>query len=100
MQPKALVVGMRSSGMASAELLVRNGAQVRATDLKPLSALGPAEELVNRLGIPFAQQSDAVFEDAELIVLSPDVPMDLPALEAARRRGALSSARWNWRRHF
>jgi len=88
-QPKALVVGMRSSGMASAELLVRNGAQVRATDLKPLSALGPAEELVNRLGIPFAQQSDAVFEDAELIVLSPDVPMDLPALAAARQRGAL-----------
>jgi len=79
---------MKLSGMASAELLVRQGADVRATDLKPLAALGPAEELVKRLGIPFAQQTEAVFEDADLIVLSPDVPADLPALEAARRRGA------------
>ncbi|MGP8246185.1 MAG: UDP-N-acetylmuramoyl-L-alanine--D-glutamate ligase [Bryobacteraceae bacterium] len=88
MPANALVVGMRLSGMASAELLVREGAQVRATDLKPLDALGPAEELVKRLGIPFARQTAAVFEDAELIVLSPDVPADLAALEAARRRGA------------
>jgi UDP-N-acetylmuramoylalanine--D-glutamate ligase len=79
---------MKLSGMASAELLVRQGADVRVTDLKPLAALGPAEELVKRLGIRFAQQTDAVFEDAGLIVLSPDVPADLPALERARLRGA------------
>jgi UDP-N-acetylmuramoylalanine--D-glutamate ligase len=85
---RALVVGMRLSGMASAELLARKGADVRVTDLKPLAELGPAEDLIKRLGIPFVQQTDAVFEDAELIVLSPDVPADLAALEAARRRGA------------
>jgi UDP-N-acetylmuramoylalanine--D-glutamate ligase len=79
---------MRRSGIASAELLVQQGAHVRATDLKPLADLGPAEELVKRLGIPFAQQNDSVFEGADLIVLSPDVPADLPALEAARCRGA------------
>jgi UDP-N-acetylmuramoylalanine--D-glutamate ligase len=88
MPTNALVVGMRLSGMASAELLVLQGAHVRVTDLKPLAELGPAEDLIKRLGIPFAQQTDAVFEDAELIVLSPDVPADLAALEAARRRGA------------
>jgi UDP-N-acetylmuramoylalanine--D-glutamate ligase len=79
---------MKLSGMASAELLVRQGADVRATDLKPLAALGPAEELVKRLGIRFARQTDAVFEEPGLIVLSPDVPADLPALERARLRGA------------
>ena len=36
---KTLVVGMKKSGMASAELLAREGATVRATDLKPLDGL-------------------------------------------------------------
>jgi UDP-N-acetylmuramoylalanine--D-glutamate ligase len=84
---KALVVGMKLSGMASAELLAREGAVVRATDLKPLDALPGAAALLDRLRIPFALQTPQVFEDCDLIVLSPDVPADLPPLEAARRRG-------------
>ena len=91
---KALVVGMKKSGMASAELLARNpfggegGAEVRATDLKPIEELPEAAALLARLGIPFVRQTPEVFEDRELIVLSPDVPADLPPLEGARRRGA------------
>jgi UDP-N-acetylmuramoylalanine--D-glutamate ligase len=84
---KALVVGMKKSGMASAELLVREGARVRATDLKPLAELPEAAPLVEKLDIPFARQTPEVFEGCELIVLSPDVPADLPPLEEARRRG-------------
>jgi len=78
---KALVVGMAKSGFAAVELLKQHGADVRATDLKPREKLPPID-------VPFAQQSPEVFEGADLIVLSPDVPADLPALEAARRRGA------------
>jgi UDP-N-acetylmuramoylalanine--D-glutamate ligase len=85
---KALVVGMKKSGMASAELLVRQGARVRATDLKPLDQLTEAQPVLDRLGIPFAPQTTTVFEDCDLIVLSPDVPFDLAPLENARRRGA------------
>lgn len=85
---KALVVGMKKSGMASAELLARQGADVRATDLKPLEDLPEARELLARLGIPFVRQTPEVFEDRDLIVLSPDVPADLAPLEAARKRGA------------
>ena len=85
---KALVVGMKKSGMASAELLARQGAEVRATDLKPLDELPEACELLARLGISFVPQTPEVFEDRDLIVLSPDVPADLAPLEAARRRGA------------
>ena len=81
---QALVVGMKKSGVASASLLLREGAVVRATDLKPLETLPGAAEL----GIPFALQSPDVFEGADLIVLSPDVPADLAPLETARRRGA------------
>ncbi|MEO8370829.1 MAG: UDP-N-acetylmuramoyl-L-alanine--D-glutamate ligase, partial [Candidatus Solibacter sp.] len=81
---QALVVGMKKSGVASAALLLREGAVVRATDLNPLETLPGVAEL----GIPFAQQSPEVFEGADLIVLSPDVPADLAPLEAARKRGA------------
>jgi UDP-N-acetylmuramoylalanine--D-glutamate ligase len=73
--------------MASAELLAREGAVVRATDLKPLEALPGARELLERLRIPFALQAPEVFENCDLIVLSPDVPADLPPLQQARRRG-------------
>jgi UDP-N-acetylmuramoylalanine--D-glutamate ligase len=85
---RALVVGMKKSGMASAELLARQGAVVRATDLKPLDQLPEAAPLLARLQVPFAQQAPEVFQDCDLIVLSPDVPADLPPLEEARRRGA------------
>jgi UDP-N-acetylmuramoylalanine--D-glutamate ligase len=74
-----LVVGMERSGLASAELLVRLGATVTATDLKPVQTV-PA-------GVQFAIQSAAVFESKDLIVISPGVPCDLEPLQAARSRG-------------
>ncbi len=80
---KALVVGMKRSGVASAKLLLREGAHVRATDLKPLAELPEAAAL----GIPFAQQTPDVFLNCDLIVISPDVPADLAPLQEARRRG-------------
>jgi UDP-N-acetylmuramoylalanine--D-glutamate ligase len=85
---RALVVGMKKSGMASAALLASHGAIVRATDLKPLAELPEeAGPLLERLGIPFAIQTPAVFEGCDLIVLSPDVPADLAPLAAARASG-------------
>ncbi len=84
---KALVVGMKKSGLATAELLARQGANVRATDIKPLDELPEAGELLARLHIPFAKQSPEVFEGVDTIVLSPDVPADLPPLIEARSRG-------------
>jgi UDP-N-acetylmuramoylalanine--D-glutamate ligase len=85
---KTLVVGLKKSGLASAELLVREGAEVRATDLKALEDLPGARETLDRLGIPFTPQTPEVFEGCGLIVISPDVPADLAPLEDARRRGA------------
>jgi UDP-N-acetylmuramoylalanine--D-glutamate ligase len=78
---------MKKSGMAAAELLARQGAVAGATDLKPLEELPGAGECLARLGIPFAPQTPAVFENRDLIVVSPDVPADLAPLEEARRRG-------------
>jgi UDP-N-acetylmuramoylalanine--D-glutamate ligase len=85
---KALVVGLKKSGLASVELLGREGAELAATDLQPLANLPGAREALERWGAPFRPQTPEVFEDRELIVLSPDVPADLAPLEAARRAGA------------
>lgn len=76
---RVLVVGMERSGVASAELLVRLGATVTATDLKPAQNV-PA-------GARFEIQSPAVFASQDLIVISPGVPCDLEPLQAARSRG-------------
>jgi UDP-N-acetylmuramoylalanine--D-glutamate ligase len=84
---KVLVVGMKRSGMAAASLLTSQKAIVRATDLQTLEALPEARELLERLAIPFETQSPAVFEGCGIIVISPDVPADLPVLVAARERG-------------
>jgi len=84
---KALVVGLKKSGMASAELLVRHGAGVSITDLKGLETLPGGYQFVSRLDLPFRMQNAETFEGYDLIVLSPDVPADLPQLQAARERG-------------
>jgi UDP-N-acetylmuramoylalanine--D-glutamate ligase len=84
---RALVVGMKKSGTASVSLLVREGANVEATDLKPVEELDGAGQFLAGLHVPFTRQTSEVFRGRDLIVLSPDVPADLPALEEARRNG-------------
>ena len=84
---KVLVVGLKKSGMASAELLLCHGANVSLTDLKGLDELPGGHQFVSRLDLPFRKQSAETFDGYDLIVLSPDVPADLPQLEAARTRG-------------
>lgn len=73
-----MVVGMARSGIAACAVLRAHGADVLATDRKPMEGLD----------VPFAVQEPAVFAGRDLIVISPGVPADLPELEAARGRGA------------
>ena len=84
---RALVVGLEKSGLASIQLLLQHGASVGATDVRPLSQMPEAAATLERLGVPFSQQSDAVFVGFDLIVTSPGVPADLPPLLAARAHG-------------
>lgn len=84
---RVLVVGLGQSGLAAVELLRSRGALVEATDQKPLEELPEAASRLQALGVAFSPQSDCVFENRDLIVISPGVPADLPPLEEARRRG-------------
>jgi len=89
---KTVVVGMQKSGIAAVEFLSSRGAEVRATDIKPLAQLPQAAEVLERLHVPFAQQSPDVFAGADLVVTSPDVPIDLPVLQGHRVVGEVELA--------
>ena len=82
-----VVAGMAASGLAVAGFLRERGARVLAVDLKPLAELKGVAEALDRMGVPFAPQSDAAFAGADAIVISPGVPADIEELERARARG-------------
>jgi UDP-N-acetylmuramoylalanine--D-glutamate ligase len=80
-----LVVGTKRSGLGAIELLLEQGARVRAMDAE---ALAPeTQKKFDELGVSIAAQSPENIGDAKLIVLSPAVPFDLPMLTDARSRG-------------
>jgi UDP-N-acetylmuramoylalanine--D-glutamate ligase len=66
-----VVVGMAKSGAAAIRLLREKGAHVRAVDEK---LTGEVE------GIPIEPQVADSFHDADLVVISPGVPIDLDVL--------------------
>ena len=80
------VAGAARSGIAAAELLARRGAQVTLSEQR--AEVAEAESL-RRLGVRLelgGHQTDT-FTGADLVVLSPGVPPEQPAVRAARGRG-------------
>ncbi|MBV9771491.1 MAG: UDP-N-acetylmuramoyl-L-alanine--D-glutamate ligase [Bryobacterales bacterium] len=75
---RVLVVGVGLSGAAAIRLLRQKGAIVRAMDEK---RMGQIE------GVRVEAQTEAAFCDAELVVISPGVPLDLDLFASARARG-------------
>lgn len=84
---RVLVVGLAKSGLAALELLLEQGALPVASDQKALDELPEARARLVEWGVPFIPQAEVPFQEAQWIVLSPGVPVDLPEIEAARRRG-------------
>ena len=84
------VVGLAKSGVAAARLLRRLGGRVLASDASPLEALArwtPAGSSRSAARSGRAAIRDAAFAGADLVVVSPGVPLELPALVALRARG-------------
>lgn len=86
---KVLVVGVARSGIAAARLLVSEGAMVIANDVKPEAQLAREAAELRGLGVMLSLggHPDSLFENAELIVLSPGVPADLAPILEARDKG-------------
>jgi UDP-N-acetylmuramoylalanine--D-glutamate ligase len=81
-----VVVGAARSGIAAAELLVARGARVTLTDMR--SDLDAAARLqAAAVQVELSGHRPETFAGAALIVVSPGVPLDQPALQAARQRG-------------
>jgi UDP-N-acetylmuramoylalanine--D-glutamate ligase len=84
------VVGLGKSGVAAARLLQACGARVSASDAKPLARLGEDARGLAALGVRLvAEDADgAGVAGAEIVVVSPGVPLDARQLASARRGGA------------
>ena len=83
------VVGLARSGVAAARLIRRLGGRVLASDSGAREALSAEARDLEHLGCALftGGHPDAAFAGAALVVVSPGVPLELPALEAARARG-------------
>jgi UDP-N-acetylmuramoylalanine--D-glutamate ligase len=84
------VVGLARSGVAAARLLNACGARVTASDAKPLARLGDDARGLGAIGVRLVAEdaAGAGVAGAELVVVSPGVPLDAPQLAVARRGGA------------
>jgi UDP-N-acetylmuramoylalanine--D-glutamate ligase len=83
---RVVVVGGAGSGVAAAHLLVRRGARVVLTDLRP--TIDGADEL-RAAGVALALGGNppALLRDADLIVVSPGVSVAQPLFADARAKG-------------
>jgi UDP-N-acetylmuramoylalanine--D-glutamate ligase len=86
---RVVVVGLARSGVAVARLLHGVGARVTGTDTKPLEALGPTARELAPLGVRLLTGGvhPEAARGAELVVVSPGVPLDSPQLAPAREAG-------------
>ena len=83
---RVVVVGAARSGVAAAELLVRRGATVTLTDVK--DAIDAADRLRTAdVALELGTSTPSALAAADLVVLSPGVPVELPPIAAAAARG-------------
>src|SRR5512134_2311801 len=83
------VVGLARSGVAAARLVRALGGGVLASDASPAERLSPEARALAAAGCAVwtGGHPDEAFAGADLVVVSPGVPLTLPALQSARRRG-------------
>ncbi len=86
---RVLVVGLGKSGVASALFLRSRGAQVTVSDSKPQEQLSEEIPILLDHGIIIETggHGERTFHGQDLIVVSPGVPVDSPALVQARALG-------------
>ena len=86
---KVTVIGLAKSGVAAARLCAREGAKVTVTDRSPEAEL--AEPLAALEGLPVRKvlggHDEGDFSGADLVVVSPGVPLSIAPIQAARRKG-------------
>ncbi len=95
------MVGLGVSGLSVCELLRRQGRSVMATDLRRRDRFGEELDRLEALGCVFRLGEHRVddFLSAEVIIVSPGVPLDIEPLNKAREGGIeiVGELEWAWR---
>ncbi len=85
---KAVVVGLARSGVGAANLLSAMGRDVTVTDRRTEVELAShAARLASGVERALGGHPEGIFAEAELIVVSPGVPLDIEPLRHARQAG-------------
>ncbi len=86
---QVLIVGLAREGTALARFLTERGARVTVTDNKPAGDL--ADRVAALAGLPVSYalggHPPSLLDTAEIVFVSPGVPLEIPLLVEARRRG-------------
>lgn len=86
---KIVVVGLGSSGVATARFLIHRGAKVTATDMAAEADMSPAAMSLRERGVhlELGGHKHETIENADLVVTSPGVPQTAGPLSHARAHG-------------
>jgi len=86
---KVLVVGLARTGVSTAKFLVSEGARVRVSDSSPGDKLTKSLEELKGLDLEIetGRHTEEWFTNADLIVVSPGVPLEIKPLKAAHGKG-------------
>ena len=84
-----VVVGLGRSGLATTRFLIQKGAKVTVTDMAPAETLSEKAQKARAMGatLMLGGHPAGLFDQADLIVISPGVPHTIEAFKAARARG-------------
>jgi len=88
---KVLVVGLARTGVSTAKFLASKGARVRMSDSSPKEKLARSLEDLKGLDLEIetGRHTEEWFIKADLIVVSPGVPLDIKPLSAAQHKGVV-----------
>ncbi len=82
------VVGLARSGVGAANLLCEFGARVTITDIKPEKELENfIEKLTPSVKLALGAHPDHLFTNADIIVISPGVSLEIPPIQKAKAHG-------------
>jgi len=91
---RILVLGAARQGLALARFLTRQGARVTLNDQRPVEKMASAREALSGLSVNWALGGHplSLLDETDLVCLSGGIPLDLPiVIEAARRGLSLSN---------
>ncbi len=85
---RILVVGLGREGVALTQFLAENNLPVAATDLRSQAELAQAVALLQAAGVSLTlgQHPESLLDNADILFVSPGVPLEIPFLQWAKAR--------------